>query len=244
MSPEGGARRLDQRLVSEGLADSRSRAQALIKAGVVTVDGTVITRASHTSGKRIEVVGDPNPWVSRSALKLLHALDHFDLSPHGVAADIGASAGGFTEVLVARGAEQVRAVDVGHGQLHPRIARLSGVHNHEGVNARTLPDGLLPPLDWIVSDVSFISLTKALPPVLTLAKRGAHLVALIKPQFEAGPGRVGKGGVVSDPLIHAEVQETVRRFLVDRGWEVLGLTDSPITGSDGNREFLIAARLT
>lgn len=244
MSGDGPNLRLDQRIVALGLADSRSRAQSLIKAGVVEVDGSIAKRASSTSGSDIRITGDPNPWVSRAALKLAHALERFALVPHGIAADIGASTGGFTQVLIQRGAEQVHAVDVGHGQLHPSVAKLPGVHNHEGINARMLPEGLMPPLDWIVSDVSFISLTKALPPVLALAKPGAHLVALIKPQFEAGPARVGKGGIVTDPNVQDEVRAVIRQFLTDLGWQILGETESPITGSDGNREFLIAARLT
>lgn len=243
MSTEAG-KRLDQRVVALGLADSRSRAQELIKTGAISVDGKVAKRASSTSGADIQLIGKANPWVSRAALKLAHALDAFDLTPNGIAADIGASTGGFTQVLMQRGATQVHAVDVGHGQLHPNVASLGGVHNHEGINARALPDGLLPSLDWIVTDVSFISLTKALPPVLALAKPDAHLVALIKPQFEAGPTRVGKGGIVSDSTVHDEVRATIRDFLSNLGWQILGQTESPITGSDGNREFLIAARLT
>lgn len=234
--------RLDQRLVALGLADSRSRAQALIKAGAVAVEGDIVRRTSSVADGEVSLVSDPNPWVSRAALKLAHAVEIFGLKPSGIAADIGASTGGFTEVLVSRGAREVHAVDVGHGQLHPRVAALPGVVNHEGVNARSLPDGLLPPLDWIVSDVSFISLTKALPPVLALARPEARLVALIKPQFEAGPNRVGKGGIVSDPAVHAEVCAHIRTFLQDQGWLVLGEAESPITGSDGNREFLIAAK--
>ena len=234
--------RLDQRLVALGLAESRSRARALIESGVVTVNGQVVTRPAKAPDGEIVVVADPCPWVSRAALKLVHALDVFSLQPHGVAADIGASTGGFTEVLVDRGAREVHAVDVGHGQLHPRVASLPGVHNHEKVNARYLPKGLMPPLDWIVSDVSFISLTKALPRALDLARTDAHLVALIKPQFEVGPGKVGKGGIVQDPELHAEVREEIADFLGISGWQVLGHADSPITGSDGNCEFLIAAR--
>lgn len=234
--------RLDQRVVALGLADSRARAQALIKAGAVAIDGEVVRRASSIAGGEVSVVSDPIPWVSRAALKLVHALEVFDLDPSGVAADIGASTGGFTEVLVSRGVREVHAIDVGHGQLHRRVAALPGVVNHEGVNARALPDGLLPPLDWIVSDVSFISLAKVLPRVLPFAKPDARLVALIKPQFEAGPNQVGKGGIVSDPAVHAEVRANVRAFLQSQGWRILGEAESPITGSDGNREFLIAAR--
>ena len=239
---DSGRLRLDKRLVALGLAESRSRAQSLIRDGVVAIDGAVVRRASSTVDGEVSVLSDPNPWVSRAALKLIHALDEFDLAPSGIAADIGASTGGFTQVLLARGAREVHAIDVGHGQLHPRVAALPGVHNHEGVNARALPAGLLPSLDWIVADASFISLTKVLPPVLRLARPDAHLVALIKPQFEAGPDRVGKGGIVSDPAVHAEVRESVRAFLTGEGWRVLGEVESPITGSDGNREFLIVAR--
>ena len=244
MSTEKTGKRLDQRVVALGLADSRSRAQALIAAGVVTVDGKIVKRPAYSGTGEIRVTADPNPWVSRAALKLVHGLDHFELTPHGIVADVGASTGGFTQVMVARGAAQVHAIDVGHGQLHPRVARLPEVRNHEGINARSLPDGLLPPLDWIVSDVSFISLTKALPSVMALAKPQALLLALIKPQFEAGPARVGKGGIVTDLEVHTEVQQTIETFLQNRGWRILGLTESPITGSDGNREFLIAAQLT
>lgn len=241
MSRDGRVR-LDQRLVALGLAESRSRAQAMIRAGAVAVAGKVVDRVSSAIEGEITLISDPIPWVSRAALKLIHALDVFDLEPSGIAADIGASTGGFTEVLVERGARHVHAVDVGHGQLHPRVAALPGVHNHEGVNARSLPEGLLPPLDWIVSDVSFISLTKVLPPAMALARPGAHLVALIKPQFEAGPRRVGKGGIVTDPDVQSEVRKNIRAFLEGKSWQVLGETKSPITGSDGNREFLIAAR--
>ncbi|MEM7212793.1 MAG: TlyA family RNA methyltransferase, partial [Pseudomonadota bacterium] len=231
-------------MVTLGLAESRSRAQELIKAGTVAVDGQVVRRSSAAVSGEVTLVGVANPWVSRAALKLVHALEVFDLKPSGIAADIGASTGGFTEVLIARGVSEVHAVDVGHGQLHPRIAALPGVHNHEGVNARHLPDAMLPALDWIVSDVSFISLTKVLPRVFKQAKPGAHLVALIKPQFEAGRGRIGKGGIVSDLQVQDEVRATIRAFLSTQGWEILGEAESPITGSDGNREFLIAARLT
>ncbi|MGD1926744.1 MAG: TlyA family RNA methyltransferase [Paracoccaceae bacterium] len=245
MSTDPAATRLDQRLVSLGLAETRTRAQALISAGVVTVDGAVRRKAADRVSGTVEITHDPCPWVSRAALKLGHALDAFDLMPKGIAADIGASTGGFTEVLMARGASEVHAIDVGHGQIHPRVAALPGVHVHEGINARDLPDGVLPPLDWIVCDVSFISLPTALPPVLAPAKPGAHLIALIKPQFEAGPGKVGKGGIVTDPEMHERVRAQIAEFLTKAGWQTLGEVESPITGGDGNREFLIAAqRLT
>ena len=241
----GTSTRLDQRLVDLSLADSRSRAQAMIKDGSVTVDGVVADKPSRkvTHSAAIEVAGDANPWVSRAALKLIHALDFFDLDPAGAEAlDVGASTGGFTEVLLARDAACVHALDVGHGQLHPRVAADPRVRNIEGVNAREIPEGLIPPVDWIVSDVSFIGLEKALPGPMALARPGATLVALIKPQFEVGPKNVGKGGVVSDPSLHGEVRARIRNWLVCCGWSVVGEAESPITGGDGNREFLIAAR--
>lgn len=237
--------RLDQRLVDLGLAPSRARAQALIAAGVVTVDGAVADKSSRkvAEAAAIAVTDNPNPWVSRAALKLVHALDLWDIDPTGAEAlDVGASTGGFTEVLLARGAARVHALDVGHGQLAPALAADPRVRNLEGVNARAIPEGLIPPVDWIVSDVSFIGLEKALPGPLALARPGARLVALIKPQFEAGPEHVGKGGIVSDPAIHAEVRARIRAFLESADWRVDGEAESPITGGDGNREFLIAAR--
>jgi 23S rRNA (cytidine1920-2'-O)/16S rRNA (cytidine1409-2'-O)-methyltransferase len=236
--------RLDQRLVALGLAESRARARALIEAGAVTVDGAVAVKPSQAvaEGARIEVRGDSFPWVSRGALKLLHALDAFDLTPHGVALDVGASTGGFTEVLLARGAARVYALDVGHGQLHPRLATDPRVVSLEGVNARAIPAGLVPPVDWIVADVSFISLEKALPGALKLAKPGAVLVALVKPQFEAGRAAVGRGGIVRDPAVHQAVCARIRAWLEGLGWQVTGLVPSPIEGGGGNREFLVAAR--
>jgi 23S rRNA (cytidine1920-2'-O)/16S rRNA (cytidine1409-2'-O)-methyltransferase len=236
--------RLDQRLVDLGLAESRARARALIEAGVVTVGGVVARKPSRTvsDDARVAVTADPNPWVSRAALKLVHALDAFGLTPRGTALDIGASTGGFTEVLLARGAERVFALDVGHGQLHPRIAADPRVVSLEGVNARCIPAGLVPPVDWIVADVSFISLEKALPGPLALARPGAVLVALIKPQFEAGRMHVGRGGIVRDPGVHQAVRARIRDWLTDLGWQVTGESPSPIEGGDGNREFLIAAR--
>ena len=233
------AARLDRRLVDLGLAPSRARARALIEAGGVLVDGRPVTRPAARAGGEIAVTA-AFPWVGRGALKLLHALDHFGLAPHGEALDIGASTGGFTQVLLARGAARVHAVEVGHGQLDPALAADPRVVSREGVNARALPAGLPPP-DWITADVSFISLRLALPPALALARPGAHLVALVKPQFEAGPGHVRKG-VVRDPAVRARVCGEIAAFLSGRGWQVLGVTESPIAGGDGNREFLIAAR--
>jgi 23S rRNA (cytidine1920-2'-O)/16S rRNA (cytidine1409-2'-O)-methyltransferase len=237
--------RLDQALVAAGLAPSRARAQALIAAGVVTVDGRPAGRAAQKvgAGAVLALTGDPIPYVSRGALKLAHALEVFGLSPAGaVALDLGASTGGFTEVLLAAGAAEVWAVDVGHGQLAPRIAADPRVRAIEGLNARDLSADHVPAPDWVVADLSFISLTKALPAALALAKSGAVLVALIKPQFEVGPDRVGKGGIVRDAAAVADARAGVRAFLETAGWRVLGETASPIAGGDGNAEFLIAAR--
>ncbi len=236
--------RLDQRLVEIGLADSRARARALVDAGAVTVDGAVARKAAQPvdAQARVAVSADPMPWVGRGALKLLHALDTFGLAPQGVALDVGASTGGFTEVLLARGASRVYALDVGHGQLAPRLAADLRVVSLEGVNARDIPAGLVPPPDWITADVSFISLEKALPSALALARPGAVLVALIKPQFEAGPAHVGRGGIVRDPSVHLAVRARIRDWLTGLGWQVTGECESPIEGGDGNREFLVAAR--
>ena len=235
--------RLDRALVARGLAPSRARAQALIAAGAVRVDGAEARRASAPVGPeaRLEVAEDPCPWVSRAGLKLAHALDAFGLVPEGEAWDLGASTGGFTEVLLACGAARVQAVEVGRGQLHPRLMADPRVVLHEGLNARDLPAGLSPP-DWITADLSFIGLEKALPPALAAARPGAVLVALIKPQFEAGPEAVGRGGIVRDPEVHRAVRARLRGFLERSGWEVIGEAESPIEGGDGNREFLVAAR--
>ncbi len=236
--------RLDQRLVALGLAPSRARAQALVAAGAVTVDGAVALKPAQAApdGAAVAVVADPCPWVSRAALKLVHALDAFALDPAGaVALDVGASTGGFTQVLLARGAARVIALDVGHGQLAPSLAADPRVTALEGVNARDLPGGLIPPLDWIVADVSFISLTLALPPALSRARPGARLAALVKPQFEAGRAAVGRGGMVRDPAALEAARARVRDFLVGAGWRVTHEGDSPIMGGDGAREYLIAA---
>jgi 23S rRNA (cytidine1920-2'-O)/16S rRNA (cytidine1409-2'-O)-methyltransferase len=235
--------RLDNEIVARGLAESRSRAQALIIEGAVRVEGIVAKKASASvaEGAEIAVAGDG--WVSRGALKLLHGLDHFELSPEGaVAADIGASTGGFTQVLLARGAARVIALDVGHGQLHRALAADSRVESRHGVNARHLGSGDLPPLDWVVGDLSFISLTKALGPALEAVRPGGQLLCLVKPQFELGPGAIGKGGIVRDDSLRAEAPERVAAWLRGLGWQVQGWTDSPIAGGDGNREYLLAAR--
>lgn len=237
--------RLDQRLLALGLADSRARAAALVEAGVVRVNGAPARKPSQKTAEadRVEVTENPCPWVSRAALKLAHALDEFGLTPHGEALDVGASTGGFTEVLLARGAARVHALDVGRDQLHPSLRADPRVRDLQGVNAREIPAGLIPPVDWIVSDVSFIGLEKALPGPMALAKPGARLVALIKPQFEAGPGQVGKDGVLKNPALTAEIRARIRDFLTASGWQATHEGDSPIAGGDGNREYLIAARL-
>jgi len=237
--------RLDQALVTAGLATSRARARALIEAGGVRVDGAVATRpaADVPPDAALAVEADPNPWVSRAGLKLAHALDAFGLDPTGaVALDLGASTGGFTQVLLARGAAQVWAVDVGHGQLAPSLRADPRVRLREGLNARDLGGAGLPPPDVLVADLSFIALAKALPPALALARPGATLVALVKPQFEVGPERVGKGGIVRDLAAIADAVAGVRGFLEAEGWTVLGETPSPIRGGDGNAEVLVAAR--
>ncbi len=194
----------------------------------------------------LTVRGADHPWVSRGGIKLDHALTHFEIDPSGLTAlDIGASTGGFTDVLCQRGARRVYAIDVGYGQLDARLRDDGRVTVLERINARYLTREQVPePIDLIVCDASFIGLRTILPAPLGLAIPGARLVALIKPQFEAGRGRVGKGGIVRDPAVHADVCETIRAWLVAEGWPVLGLVESPIKGRDGNTEFLIAASRT
>jgi 23S rRNA (cytidine1920-2'-O)/16S rRNA (cytidine1409-2'-O)-methyltransferase len=239
--------RADKLLVERGLVESRAKAQALIMAGKVFSADRRIAKAGDLVAEDapLEVKGQDHPWVSRGGLKLAHALAHFALDPKGaVAIDVGASTGGFTDVLLAHGAAKVYAVDVGHGQLawklrtDPRVAVL------ERTNARHLTAKEIPePVDWVVCDASFIGLETVLPAALALAKPGATVVALIKPQFEVGPTLVGKGGVVRDPALHQEVCERIRAWLARQpGWSVLGIAESPILGPEGNKEFLIAAR--
>jgi 23S rRNA (cytidine1920-2'-O)/16S rRNA (cytidine1409-2'-O)-methyltransferase len=240
-------RRLDALLVERGLAESRTRAQALVLAGLVwsgdkRLDKPGLGLAADTP---LELRGREHPWVSRGGIKLAHALDHFAIAAdNAVALDIGASTGGFTDVLLARGARRVYAVDVGHGQLAWKLRQDPRVVVLERRNARHLTrDDIPEPPDLIVCDASFISLTLVLPAALALAAPEARLVALIKPQFEVGKGRVGKGGVVRDPALHREVCEHIAAWLsAQPGWEVLGLTESPIRGPEGNVEFLIHAR--
>jgi 23S rRNA (cytidine1920-2'-O)/16S rRNA (cytidine1409-2'-O)-methyltransferase len=235
--------------VERGLVDSRARAQALILAGKVFSGERRIEKAGQpiAADAALELRGQDHPWVSRGGLKLVHALDAFALDPTGrVALDIGASTGGFTDVLLARGAARVHAVDVGHGQLAWRLRSDPRVVAHERTNARHLTAATLgEPVGVLVCDASFIGLATVLPAGLALCAPGAWAVALIKPQFEAGPERVGKGGVVRDPAVHAEVCGRVRAWWAALpGWTVRGIEESPITGPEGNREFLIAAART
>jgi 23S rRNA (cytidine1920-2'-O)/16S rRNA (cytidine1409-2'-O)-methyltransferase len=240
-----GKQRLDAALVARGLVESRARAQALILAGRVWSGDRRLDKPGHSVGDDIalEVKGLAHPWASRGGIKLAHALQEFAIDPTGlVALDIGASTGGFTDVLLKHGAARVYAVDVGQGQLawglrnDPRVVVL------EKTNARHLTAAQVPePVDLVVCDASFIGLETVLPAPLALAKPQARLVALIKPQFEVGRGRVGKGGVVRDPALHDEVCQRIAAWLIGSGWRVLGVSRSPITGPEGNVEFLIAA---
>ena len=243
--PTAGKLRVDQLLVDRGLVESRTRAQALILAGKVFTDTRRIEKPGQMLpiGSPLEVKGQDHPWASRGGLKLAHALSHFALSPAGlVCLDVGASTGGFTDVLLAHGAARVHAVDVGHGQLAWKLRSDPRVVVRERTNARrlTLPE----PIGALVCDASFIGLRTVLPAPLACCAPGAWAVALIKPQFEAGPAEVGKNGVVRDPAVHEAACETIRAWWAALpGWTVLGIEPSPITGPEGNREFLLAAQL-
>jgi 23S rRNA (cytidine1920-2'-O)/16S rRNA (cytidine1409-2'-O)-methyltransferase len=239
-------KRADAALHERGFFESRAKAREAIEAGLVTVDGRVVAKPSTPIAEDAEIVAQaPYPWVSRGGVKLSHALDVFKVDPSGLyCLDVGASTGGFTDVLLARGARHVAAVDVGHDQLHDRLRRDARVTSMEGQDARTLTVAqLAEPPALIVIDASFISLSALLPNVLPLATQEATLVALIKPQFEAGR-RGTKKGVVRDEAIHAEVCARAQADIEAQGWRVAGVTASPITGGDGNREFLICARRT
>jgi 23S rRNA (cytidine1920-2'-O)/16S rRNA (cytidine1409-2'-O)-methyltransferase len=235
--------RIDRLLVERGLFESRAKAQAAIEAGLVTADERVVRKASEVipadATLRASAV---HPYVSRGGLKLAAALDHFGFNPKGrVCLDVGASTGGFTQALVNRGARLVYAVDVGHGQLHDSLRKRADVILIENTDIRTLsPTRLGDPPDIVAVDVSFISLKLALPPALALAKLPAQLVALIKPQFEAGRAALKKG-VVHDPSVHAAVCDDIAKFVGSLGWHVLGIINSPIEGGDGNVEFLLGA---
>jgi 23S rRNA (cytidine1920-2'-O)/16S rRNA (cytidine1409-2'-O)-methyltransferase len=239
-------RRLDLLLVERGLAESRARAQALIMAGLVFSGDRRLDKPGMLIDEdaALAVKGRDHPWVSRGGLKLAHALDRFGIDPAGlVCLDVGASTGGFTDVLLTRGAARVYAVDVGRGQLAWKLRVDPRVILLERVNVRDLTRALIPePIDLVVCDVSFISLTLALPAALALAAPGARLVALVKPQFEAGRAQVGKGGIVRDPDARREVCERISAWVAAQpGWQVSGLIDSPIAGAEGNLEYLLAA---
>ena len=238
--------RVDQLLVERGLAESRSRAAALVLAGLVFSGETKLAKAGQqiASDAPLELRGRDHPWVSRGGIKLAHALDHFGLDPAGaVAMDIGSSTGGFTDVLLSRGAEHVFAVDSGTNQLAWKLRQDPRVTVLEKTSARVLTrDHIDRDCNWVVCDASFISLAKVLDVPLSLTAPGCTLVALIKPQFEVGKGEVGKGGVVRDPALHTRVCDEVRGWLTSKGWHVEGIVESPITGPEGNVEFLICAR--
>lgn len=237
--------RADARLVALGLAETRSRAQALIMAGLVFAGERRVEKPGQMlpAGASLAVRGRDHPWVSRGGVKLAHGLDHFGFDPSGrVCLDIGASTGGFTDVLLTRGAARVHAVDVGHGQLAWKLRADPRVTVHERTNARALSaDAIGTPVGALTCDASFIGLATVLPAPLRLCAPGAWAVALIKPQFEAGPERVERG-VVRDPAVHEAVCAAVAAWWSALpGWRVCGITESPITGPEGNREFLIGA---
>jgi 23S rRNA (cytidine1920-2'-O)/16S rRNA (cytidine1409-2'-O)-methyltransferase len=236
--------RADRLLVERGLFESRAKAQAAIAAGLVTADEALVERPSEAIAANARLAAAPaHPYVSRGGVKLAAALDCFGVDPAGlVALDVGASTGGFTDALLARGARRVYAVDVGHGQLHPRLRARAEVIALEDTDIRKLAPAPLPqPPDLVAIDVSFISLKLVLPAALALAKPRARLLALIKPQFEAGRGR-RKNGIVRDPGIHAAVCDDIAGAVAALGWRVAAVVPSPIAGGDGNREFFIGAQ--
>ena len=237
--------RLDQLLVERGLAESRARAQALVLAGLVYSGERKLDKAGQALpvDAPLEVRGKDHPWVSRGGIKLAHALDHFGWDVAGaVALDVGASTGGFTDVLLQRGAVTVFAVDVGTNQLAWKLRQDPRVVVHEKTNARYLTSEVVTePVDILVCDASFIALAKVLDKAIDLVRPGGRLLALVKPQFEAERSEIGKGGVVRDPAVHRRVCDSAVEWAVARGWTVIGVTQSPITGPEGNVEFLLAA---
>jgi len=247
MSMKTPRTRLDVALTERGLVASRERARAVILAGQVTVDGRVVSKAGTAvaADARIELAQPDHPYVGRGGLKLAHALDAFGVHVEGrEALDIGASTGGFTDVLLQRGASRVVALDVGHGQLDWRIRNDARVVVIEGLNARFLSMPDLPgPVDLVVIDVSFISLTQILPRVPLVLRDGADVITLVKPQFEAGREEVGKKGIVRDPDVQARVIERVTGAAAAVGLARVAMTPSPITGAEGNREFLLHLRV-
>jgi 23S rRNA (cytidine1920-2'-O)/16S rRNA (cytidine1409-2'-O)-methyltransferase len=246
IAPKATKQRIDLLLVARGLVESRARAQALVLAGLVFSGETRILKPGQTlhEDAPIDLRGRDHPWVSRGGVKLAHALEHFGLDPTGaVAMDVGSSTGGFTDVLLSHGAASVFAVDSGTNQLAWKLRQDRRVTVLEKTSARILTrEQIDAPCSWVVCDASFIGLTKVLERPLQLAADNCQLVALIKPQFEVGKGEVGKGGVVRDPALHERVCGEVRQWLENAGWQVQGIVESPITGPEGNVEFLIAAR--
>ncbi|MEM9234290.1 MAG: TlyA family RNA methyltransferase [Pseudomonadota bacterium] len=240
--------RLDAWLVETGAVRSRERAKEAIKAGNVRINGTLASKASTTISPTDEVTceGETHAYVSRAALKLLKGLEYFKVDPAGkICLDLGASTGGFTQVLLEQGAIKIYAVDVGHGQLDEALCQSPQVINMERTHAKVLSRQLIAdPIELLVCDVSFISLTKALPSAMSLCARGAKIVALVKPQFEVGPGHIGKGGLVSMPRQDQIefIQRTIYPMLTGADWVVSGLTESPIKGGDGNTEYLLGAQ--
>jgi 23S rRNA (cytidine1920-2'-O)/16S rRNA (cytidine1409-2'-O)-methyltransferase len=235
--------RADLLLVERGLFESRKRAQDAIAAGLVRANGRPVQKASETLSQDAAIEASaPHPWVSRGGVKLDAALTHFRFEATGkICLDIGTSTGGFADVLLSRHAARVYAVDVGHGQLHPRLAGHPRIVSMEGCDARELTSAHLPePPQLITCDVSFISLKLVLPHISALTAPAADIVCLIKPQFEAGRSHVAKG-IVTDPAVHAAVCADIEKFLGDLGWCIRGLLPSPLLGGDGNREFLIGA---
>jgi 23S rRNA (cytidine1920-2'-O)/16S rRNA (cytidine1409-2'-O)-methyltransferase len=238
-------KRADVLLVERGLFESRTRAQAAIAAGLVTADGMPLRKASDEVAPDAALEARPDhPWVSRGGLKLVAALDHFNFDPAGrICLDVGASTGGFTDVLLARGARRVYAVDVGHGQLHARMRGHPAVVSLEETDIRALDPARLPePPDFATVDVSFISLKLILPALDRLLRRPAQLIALIKPQFEAGRKHLKKG-IVRDAAVRSAVCDDIAAFATSLGWNVAGIIPSPIEGGEGNKEFLMAARM-
>ena len=237
-------RRIDLLLVERGLAESRARAQALVMAGLVFAGEARVGKPGQQvrADAPIEVRGRDHPWVGRGGVKLAAAVGHFRLNPAGaIAMDIGSSTGGFTEVLLEHGAAHVFAVDVGTNQLAWKLRQDGRVTVLEQTNARALtPEQIDRPCDWVVCDASFIGLAKVLEVPLRLAAPRCTLVALIKPQFEVRREEVGKGGIVRDSALHGRVCAEVREWLESDGWRVLGIIESPITGTEGNVEFLVA----
>ena len=237
--------RLDVALVERGLAETRAAAQRMVMAGLVFSGERKLEKAGQSvaADLALDVRGQPHPYVSRGGLKLEKAIEHFAIPIVGrIALDVGSSTGGFTDCLLQRGAAKVYAVDVGTNQLAWKLRSDPRVVSMEKTNMRAVTHVQIPePIDLVVCDASFIGLRTVLPAALALAAPRAHLAALIKPQFEVGKGRVGKGGIVREPELHAEVCETISAWLAEQpGWRVLGVTESPITGAEGNKEFLIA----